>query len=147
MTAILTGMGRYLLVLLICLSLVFSDVEHLFMSLLTICMCSSKECLFRSSSLFKIKFVLVFCLFVCFVLSCLSTLDINSLLIISLANIFFHSVYCILILLMIYFAVQKLLSLIRPRLSIYAFVSFALGDSSKSIVMIYVKQCSAYVFS
>ena len=40
---------------------------------------------------------------------------------------------------MIYFAVQKLLSLIRPHLFIYAFVSFALGDSSKSIIMIYVK--------
>ena len=65
MTAIWTGVGRYLLVVLICISVVFSGVEHLFMSLLTICMSSWKECLFRSSSLFKIRLVLVF-LFVCF---------------------------------------------------------------------------------
>ena len=66
-------------------------------------------------------------------------LDINALSDIWFANIFSHSVGCIFILLMIYFAVQKLLSLIRPHLFIYAFVSFALGDSSKSIIMIYVK--------
>ena len=39
--------------------------------------------------------------------------------------------YIVSILLMISFAVQKFLSLIRSHLFIFAFISFALGDSSK----------------
>ena len=55
----------------------------------------------------------VVCLFV-FILSCMSSLyilDINPLLDISFANIFFHSVGSIFVLLMVSFAVQKLFSL------------------------------------
>ena len=45
------------------------------------------------------------------------------------------------------FTVQKLLSLIRSHLFIFAFISFTLGDRSpKNIAAIYVKECSAYVF-
>ena len=40
-------------------------------------------------------------------------LDINSLLVISFANIFSHLVGCLFVLFMVCFAVQKLLSLIR----------------------------------
>ena len=74
---------------------------------------------------------------VCFLLlsymSCLYSLDMNPLLVASFANIFFHSIDCLFVLSMVSFAVQKLLSLIRSHLFIFAFVSFALGDRSKKM--------------
>ena len=101
------------------------------------CVCWPSVCLLWRNVCLGLPPIFFIGLFVFLVLSCMNCLyilEINPLSVVSFAITFSHSEDCLLILFIVSFAMQKLLSLIRFHLFIFVFISITLvGRSEKAV--------------
>ena len=122
----MAGVRQYLTVVLVCISQKIRDVGHLFL-----CFGASVH-LWRN---FYLGFLPIYCFFffLIFWWAICKFWEINPLSVALFANIFSHSERCLFILFIVFFAVQKLLSLTRSHLFIFVFIT--LGGGSENFLL------------
>ena len=120
--AILVDVRCCVIVVLIFISVIISNVEHLLMCTLPTCVSSLENYLFRFLPIFLMG---LFCFSMLICMGSLYIFDINLLSVTSFANTLSHSVGSLFTFLVVYFTMKNLFSLVLSHLFIFVFVSVA----------------------